>query len=141
MVCIDLMSVTARLLDSWITQSHRMTSDFDELLNGSNEMLTVFDCSRWLRSTEPPACGTNLPACWTVTSDSIAGRLAVMLRAAELVLLKSRLPPKSTTFEHLAAEGVVDRYLPTLAAELPTTRLVSFRADGSLIVSRAEDPA
>ena len=57
----------------------------------------------------------DLPASWDVTSDSLALWLAVELRAARLMLLKSAAAEPSETFEALAERGVVDPCAPALA--------------------------
>jgi aspartokinase-like uncharacterized kinase len=86
-----------------------------------------------LRHGEPRLPGTRLPANWDVTSDSIAARLAVALRAEELVLLKSTLPDAHLEVEELSQSGLVDTMFPRLCGELPAVRIVNLRAD-----SRAE---
>jgi len=80
----------------------------------------------FMQRVEPAASGTKLPACWNVTSDSIAARLAIVFDAVELVLLKSCLPSE-TNLAGLAADGYVDRFLPTLSNELPPLRAVNLR--------------
>jgi aspartokinase-like uncharacterized kinase len=64
-----------------------------------------------------------LPANWSVTSDSIAGRLAIALGADELALLKSVSPPVNRDTAHwlseLAVAGYVDSFFPKLQAEMP----------------------
>lgn len=130
-ICVDLMSATARLFKSRLLEVP-LTSDVDRLKQLSAEPgCTVFDAARWMRETEPELPGTTLPPSWDVTSDSIAARLAVALRAEELVLLKSVLPEEveSQGIAALAANGAVDEMLPRLFAELPPVRMVNLRAD------------
>jgi len=103
-----------------------------------------------MRHGEPGIAGTRLPASWEVTSDAIAGRLAVALAADELVLMKSALPAESDATElvALAAAGYIDPMLPRLAEELPPCRLVNLRGAPSLetglreinVRSRTPDP-
>jgi 5-(aminomethyl)-3-furanmethanol phosphate kinase len=52
----------------------------------------------------------HLPHTWAVTSDSVAARAAVVLNAAELVLLKS-VPPPPGDGAAWAASGYVDHWL------------------------------
>jgi aspartokinase-like uncharacterized kinase len=81
-----------------------------------------------LRQIEPKCAGTRLPANWSVTSDAIAARLAIVLAADDLVLLKSIVPPAARSgtmvdwIAELAALGYVDGSLPMLAAGLSTLR-------------------
>ena len=57
----------------------------------------------------------HLPHTWAVTSDSVAARAAVVMQAAELVLLKSApAPPGDATA--WAAAGYVDGWLPRVLA-------------------------
>ena len=54
--------------------------------------MVIFDAADWLENEEAQQPGCRLPQGWGVTSDSIAARLAEVLGADELVLLKSMLP-------------------------------------------------
>jgi aspartokinase-like uncharacterized kinase len=143
-ICIDLMSVTARLLHAWLPDL-KYTAEMRLLERRMQEPGgTLFDVAKWLRSEEPTLPGTRLPCQWEVTSDSITARLAVALAADELVLLKSSWPkahgPKTEGSKEegpvkegqslvaLAEEGYIDRMLPLLAPELPPLRMVNLRS-------------
>jgi len=69
----------------------------------------------------------ELPHRWSVTSDSIAARVARLVGAAELILLKSRAASEGHTWAELAKEGFVDEFFPTVAQQLPAVRVVNFR--------------
>jgi aspartokinase-like uncharacterized kinase len=86
----------------------------------------VFDPESFLREVEPHLPPQALPLGWQVTSDSIAARLAEVLAADELVLMKSREAPRSN-LEEAANEGLVDAYFPQAAARLPGLRWVYLR--------------
>lgn len=92
--------------------------------------LAVLDPWIFLRDEEPQLAGQSLPASWQVTSDSIAARFAQAIGAAELVLLKSALPPAASTPADAAAAGYVDPFLPQLANGTFAIRCVDLRADG-----------
>ena len=62
------------------------------------------------------------------TSDSIAARLAEVLGADEVVLLKSQDPPSQASLAELAASGYVDAWFPEAAAGL-SVRLVNLRSE------------
>ena len=128
-MCIDLMRTTARLLQARLPESV-LTGDDRVLVQRIGQPgTTAFCMAEWLRHVEPRLPGTRLPCNWEVTSDAIAGRLAVVLAAGELVLLKSKEPPSTQVdLASLAAEGIVDPMLPRLAAELPPVRIVNLRA-------------
>jgi len=58
--------------------------------------------------------GSVLPRSWTVSSDSIAARLAEVLPADELVLLKSS-DPTTGEADGLADQEYVDEFFPAFA--------------------------
>jgi hypothetical protein len=69
-----------------------------------------------------------LPHTWSVTTDSIAARAAVVFRAERLVLLKSVDVPTGTTWETAAANGWVDAHFPQIARTLACpVETVNFR--------------
>lgn len=122
-LCIELMGVTAGLVAAMLPELP-VVEDFDQLeLRTRAPGATLLRPLRFLREIEPTRRGTPLPANWSVTSDSIAARLAVVLEAEELVLLKSASPPipagDRNWLERLAACGYVDPFLPRLTGELP----------------------
>lgn len=61
-----------------------------------------------------------LPTDWSVSSDSIAARAAILLGADELVLLKS-------TLATVGEASYVDGYFVTAAASIPRVRFVDLR--------------
>ena len=105
---VDLMSVTAKmfgaLVGSWPIESS-LESLQEQFRAGTQNV--IFDCRTWLRSVE------DLPCSWTVTSDSIAGRLAIELSCRELVLLKSRAAAGEKVCENVAG-GVIDEHFSAL---------------------------
>lgn len=66
---------------------------------------------------------------WSVTSDSIAARLAVRLGAIELALLKSAALPEGTGRNGAARLGLVDPAFPDEARELPRVTYCNFRSE------------
>lgn len=79
---------------------------------------------RFLEVEEPGLPGTTLPVGWHVTSDSIAARLAIVLGAARLRLLKSRSPTRdeARSWARAAEGGFVDGYFPELAGGIAEVR-------------------
>jgi aspartokinase-like uncharacterized kinase len=63
----------------------------------------------------------SLPFSWDVTSDSIAARMAVVLGAERLILLKSVDIPPGTPWTEAAERGWVDRHFPKVIAGAATT--------------------
>jgi aspartokinase-like uncharacterized kinase len=127
-MCVDLLTVTAQLLNARLPELAIVDEESTLRDRLSTAGTTVFCPASWLRASEPHVAGLRLPCNWDVTSDAIAGRLAVVLAADELVLLKSRLPGDSAGgLDELAAAGFVDRFLPRMAADLPIVRSVDLR--------------
>jgi 5-(aminomethyl)-3-furanmethanol phosphate kinase len=128
-LCIDALSITVRILAA-VTPDFLLVSSYADLkskitIKHSGDI--VFDPREFLAEHESGLPGRPLPHDWTVTSDSIAARIAECLHVDELVLLKSVDPPSGALLD-LAAAGYVDRYLPTAAAKLPPPRFVNLRA-------------
>jgi aspartokinase-like uncharacterized kinase len=129
-ICIELMSVTTRILAALLpelTVIHQISQLAERTTCPGATLLCPAD---FLRDIEPTCAGTRLPADWSVTSDAIAARLAILLAADELVFLKSIAPPVPVTdagnwLSELAAHGYIDRFLPRLTQELPAIRFVS----------------
>lgn len=58
----------------------------------------------------------SMPADWSVTSDSLAARLAELLGGARLVLLKSVDADAQARADDLAVRGIVDSHFPSIVA-------------------------
>ena len=129
--CVQAMSTTAELLAGRLKKAAPVFHDFGALRERlARPGQTVFDCWSFLREHEPQAPGTPLPCSWDVTSDSIAARLAIVLSAEELVLLKSA-PPPADSWRDLAVADYVDRFFEKLVVDLPATRIVDLRDAGA----------
>ena len=68
-----------------------------------------------------------LAASWDVTSDSIAARIAVLLGARRLILLKSVGLSADIDRDEAARLGLVDAMFPQIASELEVVELVCLR--------------
>lgn len=135
-LCIDLMDVTAGLVAGALPDLPSV-DDFDALqYRVRRPGVTLLSPGQFVRHVEPMRRGTQLVADWSVTSDAIAGRLAVVLGAEMLVLLKSVLPSpvqhSGYELDHLADAGYVDGFLPMLAGELPPVLCATLGAHGGL---------
>jgi len=134
-LCIRLLGVSAELAARLLSEAV-LVKRYEELLDeGVVAELKIFEPEQYLRDESRVLAGahamgiTPLPHSWNVTSDSIAARLAVVLRAGELVLLKSALPSGAATLQQAADAGYVDRYFHTAASELRQVRCVNLRSD------------
>ncbi len=134
-LCIRLLGVTAELAANLLPEA-RLLKHLNELDTPQGASpLAILDPGQYLREEAvllPQAEWRELdplPHSWDVTSDSIAARLAKVARAAELVLLKSRLPAASATLTEAVEAGYVDRFFPHAAAGLKRIRCVNLRSD------------
>jgi aspartokinase-like uncharacterized kinase len=131
-MCVELMSITARLLASLLPEATLLSNLAELEVRKREPGIIIFDVADFLRREEPRLPGTPLTENWDVTSDAIAARLAVVLAADELVLLKSASPDSTRSIAALAESGYVDRYLPRLCDELPPIRFVNL-LDGEFV--------
>ena len=131
-LCLAGMSVTAKLLASLLGEVP-LLQDFDSLRRATNapcggaRKVVVFDAARFLRDGEAQMAGEPLPKNATVTSDSIAARIAELLGPVPLVLLKSADPPALATRRSAVAAGYVDAYFAEAARRLPKVTCVNLR--------------
>ena len=130
-LAIELMDVSARLLHAQLPEAV-LSETLNELWAAPADRPIIFAAGAFLAEAEPNYGGEKLAADWTVTSDSIAARLAGILDADELVLLKSRATPQSTDesgpdWRRYAATGYVDEQFPRYAAACREVRLVNLR--------------
>jgi aspartokinase-like uncharacterized kinase len=92
------------------------------LLPGVRVITDLHDCSQVWESGEIPVLDAHafarsdesrpghLPHCWGVTSDSLAARVAHVVQAQQLVLLKSITIPTDLNWEEISRRGLVDEY-------------------------------
>jgi aspartokinase-like uncharacterized kinase len=86
----------------------------------------VLDCHAFLRADEGrPGC---LPHAWTVTSDSVAARVAAVSGAEALILLKSTAVSADLGWDEAARRGWVDAYFPHALPAGLRVRAINFRA-------------
>jgi aspartokinase-like uncharacterized kinase len=124
-ICIELMDVTAGLLSAMLPELSTVSALAEITKRVALPGVTIVKPREFLEHAEPHAAGTKLPEDWSVSSDSIAARLAIVLGADELVLLKSAPTPATKVASEFLAEwaaaGYVDTFLPVLQHELPST--------------------
>ncbi len=111
--CIECMTITARMVAELLDAP--LLDALDAVPAAGEPGLVVFDAAHFLANIEPSR-GNPLPRDWTVTSDSIAARVAEFL-SADLVLLKSA-PRPPCSWEAAAAAGYVDAYFPRAILDL-----------------------
>lgn len=105
-----------------------VTENWNELTNvsqhaGANPTTIMFDCLSFIRDVEPTLGGTPLASDWSCTSDSIAARIAQLLGADRLTLLKSRTAC-SGDLRALRYANYVDQSFPQMAADIKSVTFV-----------------
>jgi aspartokinase-like uncharacterized kinase len=125
-LCVDLLAVSARLMAATLKES-RLETNWDRLrqsLEGSDCRQPIVFCPvQFLQQIEQRFPPQPLPHRWSVTSDSIAARIAGILSADELVLLKSADPPGQAADQ----PPYVDGYFIRAAEGLNRVRFVNLR--------------
>lgn len=79
--------------------------------------LPILDVHEFARGDEE--CPDCLPHSWTVTSDALAARVAVVLQARHLVLLKSTTIAPSMDWKEAGLQGLVDPMFVEVLREAP----------------------
>lgn len=131
-LAIQAMMLNERLLSMLLPEADIISSPVEAATvwkAGRVPVLCAYDYLTQTSSSDFAA----LPESWGVTSDSIAAWITLTLPADELILLKSVELPVEKTVSDLAEAGLVDSYLPTLAAAIPTLRWCNLRADTTSI--------
>lgn len=128
-LCIRAMSVNAHLAAELLPDAAIAVDTASVRRLCAEGRLAILDPWPFIREEEPRLSRVPLPSSWDVTSDSIAARLATVLAAAELVLLKSSLPDPGTDLLAAARCGYLDAFFPHAAAGLPAIRCVDLRHD------------
>ena len=130
-LCIELLSITAKILHSGLPEfpllTHFANLQFAIATGGEVEQsqTLIFDTQPFLCDIEPTLPPKPLPHNWDVSSDSIAARLAEAIDADELVLLKARpCPDEQNDFAALSADHYVDEYFPRIAPRVRKIRLM-----------------
>jgi len=98
-------------------------TDFLQSAN-TNPATIMFDCLSFVRNIEPTLVGTTLASDWSCTSDSIAARIAQLLKADKLTLLKSQTPC-SSDLQTLQYADYVDRSFPKMAADIKSVTFIN----------------
>jgi 5-(aminomethyl)-3-furanmethanol phosphate kinase len=147
-LCLEVLRVTARLLAALYVlrispmrcqDEHRGLTSYpaagEEILMANFDQLQAFvDVSpggglcvfcpyQFMTQCEPQRHPRPLPATWAVTTDSIAARLAEMIQADELILLKSATPPAAD----LTSSSYVDEWFGRASSQLASVRCVNLR--------------
>jgi aspartokinase-like uncharacterized kinase len=110
-------SCKTSVITSWKALTNFLDSD------NANPTTIMFDCLSFVQDVEPTLKGTRLASDWSCTSDSIAARIAQLLGADKLTLLKSRTAC-SGDLRTLQYANYVDASFPQMAADIKSVTFV-----------------
>ncbi len=143
-LCVRAMALNAAWLSAILPRAEFCPRWTSALVAAADGRLAVLDPWQFVHDDDPRFSREPLPVSWDVTSDSIAARLASLLEASELVLLKSELPTEAMTLAAASQTGYVDPFFGQAAQELPKVRCVNLRSDDAdeldLLVSASVAP-
>jgi aspartokinase-like uncharacterized kinase len=125
-LALRVLDLTARLLGEILPGSF-VIEDLPKLEDAwSRQQAPILVPRRFMddddRSPDP------LPHAWTTTTDAIAARLAVRIKADELVLLKSAEIPEGLKIADAARLGLVDPEFPRAVVSVPVVTIQSLIA-------------
>jgi aspartokinase-like uncharacterized kinase len=125
-LAIRAMSLNARLLEALLAKRSEVVPSWEACQRAWRQgTVPIMDVHGFLETDEGnPGC---LPHSWSVTSDSIAARFAVVHRARELILLKSITIPQTMDWPRAAQMGFVDAHFPKLMGGEMMVRAINFR--------------
>lgn len=112
-LAIRAMEFNARLMQSVLPGAQVCRTAYEWLDAWRDRATAILDVAAILSATDRGA--DALPHTWGVTSDTIALRLAQLVGAAELVLLKATSWDHSSNWAEAARCGIVDSVFPSLA--------------------------
>lgn len=130
-LALHALDFTARLLESML-ENLQLVDELDALGDvWQAGRVPVLAPRRFVEQDDRTAT-QPLPHSWSVTSDSIAARVALVLKASELVLLKSASLPPGTSRTQASRLGVVDPAFPEVAKNVPRVTYLNLRESHSL---------
>lgn len=116
-LALRALSVNAYFLASLLPSAY-VIGEVGELDRAwKNNRLPILDVHEFARSDdEKPG---RLPHSWAATSDAFAARVAVVLRASQLVLLKSTTIPSESDWTEAGRLGLVDARFAEVVNDAP----------------------
>ncbi len=122
-LALRALSLNARILADLLPKARVVES-----IAQSDEPWTILDPFAFCRADEREHPTEALPHHWTVTSDSIAARAAIVAKADQLLLLKSVNIPRKMSWRDAAFKGYVDAAFPGVIRDVSfEIRSVNFR--------------
>ncbi len=124
--CVELLDVTFELFSTWsgwnrLNKADRLSSSIESGFPAASPTLVAV--STFYTPEQSLQRNVELPQDWRTTTDAIAGLLACVTRADELVLLKSCDVDPAATLEQLSQQGIVDGALPMIESKIRRIRV------------------
>lgn len=118
--CVDLLDTTFEMMRSWFPE-WGFVDRFEQVESrrGTGGITLVRPSAIYRRGRD----ADGVPRDWRTTTDTIAVILGQIIRADEIVLLKSCEIPEDRTIAELSRWGIVDEALPMVAGQSPPIRL------------------
>lgn len=129
-LAIGAMGLSAELFAQLMPKLLLVRDQTDPRSIAYNGRTVIFEIRQFLERLEPKLPGRRLPENWAASSDSIAARIAYVVSAAELVLLKSCDLPEAAALKDLAASNHVDAHFPEAVSGIPCVRWINLRKPG-----------
>jgi aspartokinase-like uncharacterized kinase len=122
-LALRALSLSAHFLAS-LLPSARVLDDLSQCRRAWKEgTIPILDVHQFARADERHA--RHLPHAWAVSSDALAARVAVVIQARELVLLKSTSIPTGLDWTEAGRLGLVDEMFAEVLRDAPASLKVS----------------
>ena len=121
-MCVDLLDVTYQIARNWFADwTHVETRN--QLHHVINRPVTAMNHLVATKSFYHQDDDAGFPQGWQTTSDSISARLAIVVDADEIVLLKSTNVDRNETISSLVTAGIIDPVFPDAAKSIANVRI------------------
>jgi aspartokinase-like uncharacterized kinase len=124
-LALRALSLMAHALSEVLSEGDVIENLGDSCLMWPQGGIPILDLYAFARRDESQP--GHLPHRWDVTSDSLAARVAEVVEAHELILLKSVTVPPDMDWTEASRHGHVDGYFPALIARGVKARAVNLR--------------
>jgi len=131
-LALKAMDISASLLAHFLPGARLVRSPRQVRMAAQDGVISLLCADCFVKAAEAQG-HAPLEHTWRVTSDSIAAWTAEVLRASELVLIKSISAPCGMDAATAARAGFVDEYFPSAAAGLSSIGWVNGRAREPMI--------
>lgn len=115
-LALRALTVNAHFLAALLSPS-RVVGEVVEIRHAwKKRELPILNIHEFAHHEENMGC---LPHCWSVTSDALAARVAVVMEAHRLVLLKSTSIPAELNWIEAGRRGLVDSFFAEVLSAAP----------------------